>query len=116
MDLVIEMYTRSFLQECSFYIEHNFNEVTYTIDATVSAIQTNKEWLYAFSENFYIFSYDLNVYIYPVLEMVFTKENVRACFYTATTNLATTLFDQAYPLYIISLPYFSRFFHRIADD
>lgn len=116
MELLLDYVTQTFLQESSLYIEENYDKTVYTVDTAIKSINNAKQWLYTFSENFYIYSYDINIYLYPVFESIFSKEHARMLFAGVNTNLLVSLFDISYYLYVLSLPMLSRFFHRLTDD
>ena len=86
------------------------------INLELKSLWTNKVWLYSFSENFFTYSYDVNIYLYPFLENTFTHRRMTIIFGGSGTVMYVQLFDALYRLYIIELPFLSHYFHKLTDN
>ncbi len=99
----------------------NLNDLS-NIDLNMNSLNHSKNWLYAFAENFFAYSYDITYYIfenfiYNDAPHIKNKKYWVTCLkYDHYNVFASLMLDQIYALSVILLPFFNEFLRHFSSS
>lgn len=99
----------------------NLNDLS-NVDLNMNSLNHSKNWLYAFAENFFAYSYDITYYIfenflYNDAPHIKNKKYWVTCLkYDHYNVFASIMLDQIYALSVILLPFFNEFLRHFSSS
>lgn len=99
----------------------NLNDLS-NVDLNMNSLNHSKNWLYAFAENFFAYSYDITYYIfenflYNDAPHIKNKKYWVTCLkYDHYNVFASLMLDQIYALSVILLPFFNEFLRHFSSS